>query len=133
MHYSLEHTDSFVHLQFQQPVKMLSSAILNGGLQMADHFINLHVDANFNGATDFENPKTTLMRLANTQCWQGNCVGMMTAANMTSLAQSGQQIENIWIKAFITAGLSNARCAGDTADYQQIGEVPEKTQEQLIF
>ncbi len=58
--------------------------------------------------------------------WKGICVGMMTAANMTSLAQSEQQIENVWIRAFITAGLSNARCAGDTADYQQISEEPKK-------
>ncbi len=33
MRYSLEHTDSFVHLQFQEPVKMLSSAIWNGGVR----------------------------------------------------------------------------------------------------
>ncbi len=128
MKYNLEHTDSFVHLQFQKSVRMLSSAILNGGMQRANHFINLRVDANFNGeCTNFENPKTTLKNLANHHGWQGTCVGMMTAANMTSFAQSEYQAEGIWIRALITSGLSNARCAGDIADYQRMSEQPRKT------
>ncbi len=127
MRYSLEHTNSFVHLHFNKPVRMLSSAILNGGFQQADHFVNLRVDANFKGETNFENPRTTLTDLANLNHWQGTCVGMMTAANMSSLAQSEQKADDIWIRAFVTAGLSNARCAGDIADYQKMIAIPPKT------
>lgn len=128
MLYTLNHTNNFVHLGFYQPVKMLSSAILNGGMQIANHFVNLRVDANFKGErTDFESPQTTLSNLAKSNHWQGTCVGMMTAANMESFAQCELQAEGIWIKALITAGLSNARCAGDIADYKQITATPNKT------
>lgn len=49
MEFTLELTDRFFHVGFENPTRMLSSAILNGGFQKVDHFVNLKVDANFNG------------------------------------------------------------------------------------
>ena len=127
MNFKIEHTDRFFHVEFPEPVRMLSSAILNGGIKYADHFFNTKVDANFNGEkTDFELPAVTLERLAETNGWEGCCVGMMTAALMKTFRRVRVEKQGVWIEVLVTAGVSNARRAGDVADYQFINEACEK-------
>nr|WP_320117114.1 adenosylcobinamide amidohydrolase [uncultured Marinifilum sp.] len=127
MEFKLGLTDDYFHVEFAEPVKMLSSAILNGGFQYASHFLNAKVDANFNGErTDFESPEISLDKLAKKNNWTGNCVGMMTAAYMKSFRSVKIERQGVWIEALVTAGVSNARRAGDLADYQFINEECEK-------
>jgi iron complex transport system ATP-binding protein len=123
MKFVVELTDQFLHVQFETSVRMLSSAILNGGIQQADHFLNTKVDANFRGEkTVFEAPDLTLRRIADSEGWKGNCVGMMTAALMSSFRRVRMEEQGIWIEVFVTSGVSNARRAGDLADYQFMNE-----------
>jgi adenosylcobinamide amidohydrolase len=127
MQYHLEHNDQFVHLAFQQPVKILSSAILNGGIKIADHFFNTKVDANFKGEkTNFEAPIVTLTRMSKENGWKGLCVGMMTAAIMKTFRKVRLEEQGVWIEALVTAGVSNARRAGDPADYAFMNEECQK-------
>lgn len=123
MRYSVELTDQFLHVAFNDSVRMMSSAILKGGLQKADHFLNTKVDANIRGEkTDFESPEITLQRIVDSKNWKGNCVGMMTAALMKSFRSVRMQKQGVWIEAMVTSGVSNARRAGDQADYQFMNE-----------
>ncbi|MFA8432990.1 MAG: adenosylcobinamide amidohydrolase [Marinifilaceae bacterium] len=128
MEFELNITKELFHVGFPKPVRMMSSAILNGGGQWANHFINCRVDANFNGEkTDFEPPVVTVERIAESNGWSGFCVGMMTAANMDSFRRVRREAQGVWIEVFLTAGVSNARRAGDMADYRYIDEVCAKT------
>ncbi|WP_461632791.1 adenosylcobinamide amidohydrolase [Labilibaculum euxinus] len=127
MKFSIELTDQFLHVEFQNPVRMVSSAILNGGCQIVDHFLNTKVDANFKGErTDFESPDITLKEIVDSQNWEGNCVGMMTAALMSSFRRVRVEKQGVWIEVFVTSGVSNARRAGDEADYQFVNEECQK-------
>ena len=40
---SLNHTSKYVHLEFDSPHEVISSAALNGGIVQADHIVNLKV------------------------------------------------------------------------------------------
>ncbi|PKQ65109.1 hypothetical protein BZG02_04570 [Labilibaculum filiforme] len=127
MELSVELTDQYCHIAFNHPVRMISSAILNGGCQYANHFLNVKVDANFNGEkSDFELPNITLQKLVDFQKWKGNCVGMMTAALMSSFRSVRMEKQGVWIEVFVTSGVSNARRAGDKADYRLMNEDCQK-------
>lgn len=127
MKFSVELTDQFLHVEFKKSVRMISSAILNGGCQNADHFLNTKVDANFNGErTDFESPEITLQGIVDSRNWKGNCVGMMTAALMKSFRSVRMEKQGVWIDVLVTSGVSNARRAGDKADYQFMNEDCQK-------
>ena len=127
MRYSVELIDQFVHVEFKDSVRMVSSAILNGGFQTTDHFLNAKVDANFRGEkTDFESPEITLQALVDSKNWKGNCVGMMTAALMSSFRSVRMEKQGVWIDVLVTSGVSNARRAGDKADYQFMNESCQK-------
>ena len=123
MKFDVEVNEQFLHVSFHSPVRMLSSAILNGGIQIADHFLNTKVDANFRGEkTDFEAPDLTLKRIVDSEKWNGKCVGMMTAALMQSFRRVKLEEQGVWIEVLITSGVSNARRAGDKADYLFMNE-----------
>lgn len=127
MEFSVEVNEQFLHVSFNSPVRMLSSAILNGGIQTTDHFLNTKVDANFRGEkTDFEAPDLTLKRIVASEKWSGKCVGMMTAALMKSFRSVKLEQQGVWVEVLVTSGVSNARRAGDHADYQFMNETCAK-------
>ncbi len=120
---TLEHNDDHVHIAFSSPQRVMSSAILNGGLVRADHILNRKVPMT---APSYEAPDINLRRYADTQGWQGKVVGMMTAAPMASLCMEHACIEGVDITALVTTGLNNARRAGDKADVQTLLAVTEE-------
>ncbi len=127
MNYKFDKNDQFFHLEFAEPVNLLSSAVLNGGFCMASHFFNTKVDANFLGEkTEFEKPTVTLSNIADRNKWKGAAVGMMTAALMTSFRRVKLESQGVWIEVLLTSGVSNARRAGDKADYEFMNEACEK-------
>ncbi len=113
----LKHNYNHVHLAFSSPQRVISSAILNGGLTQADHIVNLKVPTSLNAS---EAPDISLQNYANAQGWQGQVVGMMTAASMNSLRIEQTNIEGVDLAAIVTTGLGNARRAGDKADVQEL-------------
>lgn len=113
--YSLEHTSDYVHLQFTRPHRIVSSAVLNGGFVKADHILNLKVPltADYNVS-----PEKTLRIFSHRKLWTGTTVGLMTAALMDTFVLRKESINNTEVAIMVTAGLSNARRAGDKADYR---------------
>jgi len=127
MKYTVNINSSFCHINFHRPVRILSSAIYNGGYIEASNFFNVRVDENFNGKnSEFEKPSLSLEKLAIKENWLGKSVGMMTAAEMHTFSRSKKSAEGVWIEVMLTAGLSNARRAGDKADYLHMHEICEK-------
>ncbi|MRT91867.1 adenosylcobinamide amidohydrolase [Ancylomarina sp. 16SWW S1-10-2] len=127
MNFKFDINDEFFHLEFDEPVNLISSSVLNGGFCKASHFFNTKVDANFLGKkTVFEKPAVTLANIVKANKWKGVAVGMMTAALMASFRRVKLEEQGIWIEVFLTSGVSNARRAGDKADYQFMNEACEK-------
>ena len=119
----LHHNHRHVQLNFACPQRVLSSAILNGGLCQASHILNLKVPKTLN--TD-EAPAASLRNYAHAQGWQGNVVGMMTAASMKSLRIERANIDGVDIAVLVTTGLDNARRAGDRAEVRELLATPEQ-------
>lgn len=113
----LEHCTSHTLLTFSNPQRVISSAILNGGVTQAAHIINLKVPK---VTTSTETPADCILNYALTQKCQGTIIGMMTAASMNSLRIKKVSLGDIELAAIVTTGLSNARRAGDKADVQEL-------------
>jgi len=113
----LEQTDSHIHIEFKRAHHILSSAVLNGGLQQAQHILNMRVEKH---DSPNEAPETTLENYCRHAGWQGQCIGLMTAASMQSLAVEQASIQGVEIAVLVTTGLTNPRRVGDRAEYRQI-------------
>lgn len=123
-HAWLEQTDNHIHVGFDAPHRVLSSAVLNGGLVEAGHLVNLWVS----GADDCEHPpERTLAAYCADAGWTGTCVGMMTAAPLDSLRVARESAQGIDVVVLVTCGLSNARRAGDAAEHREMTATPTET------
>lgn len=112
-------TDNHIHVQLSSTHRILSSAVLNGGLVEADNLLNLKVPKH---SDTIEPPQQTLMNHCERNNLTGTTVGMMTAASMLSFQLKREKVQGVDIAALVTTGLSNPRRAGDTAEYRSIGE-----------
>lgn len=124
---SLHHNNDHVHLAFSSPQRVMSSAILNGGLVHADHILNRKVPKSApENPSSIEAPDISLGRYAEAQGWKGKVVGMMTAAPMASLCIEHACIEGVDVTVLVTTGMNNARRAGDKADVQELMAATEE-------
>lgn len=114
----LEHTADHVHLEFDAPFRVLSSAVLNGGFFLASHYLNLRVAKQPDGP--LAEPARTLRDYCEERGWIGTAVGMMTAASMNSLRVVRESLDGESLAVLVTTGLENARRAGDRADWRQL-------------
>ncbi len=119
----LECTSSHTLVQLEKPHPVISSAVWNGGFVMADHIINLKVKKHSDEFPIYESPEVTLSKYCSSLKRNGLTVGMMTAASMDSLRMTRYVEQGIEIIALVTAGLANARRAGDYADYRVMTEL----------
>ncbi len=113
----LQCNDEHVHIAFSSPQRVMSSAILNGGLVEASHILNRKVGSR---SSSCESPGRSLHDYAAAQSWQGRVVGMMTAASMDSLRIERACVAGVDVAVLVTTGISNARRAGDRADIQEL-------------
>jgi len=121
--FTLDHTDNHVHLALPAPRLVLSSAVLNGGWVRANHIVNLRVPENFKGErTDFQPPEITLADYSRTLGLAGSVVGLMTAASLASLRQVSRRTPPATVTVLVTAGLANAKQAGEAAEWRTIGQ-----------
>ncbi|RTZ97181.1 MAG: hypothetical protein DSY90_08490 [Deltaproteobacteria bacterium] len=112
-----EHTSRHVHIAFPHPRQVLSSAPYNGGWVDADHLLILNVRDNFKGDQGpFEPLHKTFKNYSHRKKWTGKTVGMMTSAKMTSFRKEQRSARGVDIAVLATAGISNARRAGDPAE-----------------
>ncbi len=96
------------------PCKVLSSAVLNGGLQKASALLNMRVEKH--SPLPCLAPEQTLLNKAEELALPSPTVGMMTAASMKSLGQHIEKRSDLTVECWVTSGLSNIRRVGDKAD-----------------
>lgn len=94
--------------------RVLSSAVLNGGLCDVGSFLNLKVDKNM--SLPSLAPEETLSNKAIELLLPQPTTAMMTAASMKSLGYYIESSQELTVECWVTSGLSNARRVGDTAD-----------------
>ena len=115
-------TDQYISCIFDKPYRTLSSAVLNGGFQLASQIANLKVDAHTSYS---ESPQASLQKFADEQGWQGKTIGLMTSASMATFRLAHRKVANIDLAVWVTSGLANLRRVGDQADYCKVDSVPE--------
>lgn len=113
----LEHTPDYIHIAFNTPHQVISSAVLNGGLISADHLVNMKVSGE---SLPLPSPEDTLLEYSRQKGWLGTIIGMMTAASMDSFRVIKETEQGIDIVVLVTTGLSNARRIGDYAEYRHM-------------
>ena len=112
--YLIENTQDYIRFNMKKPCMVLSSAVLNGGFIKAENILNLKVPLHGDYTVT---PDKMLQNFADGLNCRGTTVGLMTAASMKTFTIKKMNFFNSEITVLITAGLSNARRAGDTADY----------------
>lgn len=100
------------------PQRLLSSAPLGGGLGRATAWYNAHV--RHDAPLDPGGPAAVLAHRAARRGLEGAMAAMMTGAAMTSLRLAAAEIEGVRLMLALTAGLANARAAGDTAEMRSL-------------
>ena len=115
--FELKQTPEHICVGFSNEHPVLSSAVFNGGACTASNILILKVAENFKGTKQrVEHPEKTLAEYCKQLQLSGTTVGMMTSASMNSFRQVSRSSQGVEISAMVTAGISNARCAGDRAD-----------------
>ncbi|WPC76047.1 adenosylcobinamide amidohydrolase [Vibrio porteresiae] len=109
----IEHEDYLVFLP-ELPCRVVSSAVLNGGISDTEALLNLRVDKD--EPPPWLPPAQTLTEKAESLQLPFPVTGMMTAASMRSLTQVCKNRGDLKVHAWVTAGLSNTRRVGDVAD-----------------
>jgi adenosylcobinamide amidohydrolase len=118
--FELKQTPEHICVGFSTVHPVLSSAVFNGGACAASNILIMKVAENFEGTKQIvENPENTLAEYCRQLQLSGTTVGMMTSASMDSFRLVSRSSQGVEISAIVTAGISNARCAGDRADWRK--------------
>ncbi len=115
----------------KKPLRVLSSALLNGGLVEANGIINVQVpEGSGKDMHDMHwmGPENFLINTANQlQLPKDQVVGLMTAAKMKNVMASTKKYDNVPLAVFVTAGATVAVTAGEPAasksQLQKIGTI----------
>ena len=117
--FELKQTPDHICVGFPTAHPVLSSAVFNGGACAASNILIMKVDKNVEGQKQIvQNPQTTLAEYCRQLQLHGTTVAMMTAASMDSFRLVSRSSLGVEISALVTAGISNARCAGDRAEWR---------------
>ncbi len=105
-------------VSFESKRTFLSSSVHYGGLQTAQHFINVRVGPS---CPLIERGPTKIICDAQEQRQIiGSAVGMMTAVSMKSSRVCIAEFEGECLAVALTSGVKNARCAGDHAEHRSL-------------
>lgn len=96
---------------FDEPRRVVSSAVLNGGLRLARAILNHQVGKDF----DHRNPEGYLRKVVDELGIEDDVVGLMTAADVDKYGMSVQERGDLSVIAIATAGVSNAAACGEPA------------------
>ena len=119
--FELQQTIEHIWVGFNAERPVLSSAVFNGGDCTASNILIMKVVENYKGGKKIVvNPEVTLANYCRQLQLSGTTVGMMTSASMDSFRLAARSSQGVEITAMVTAGLSNARCAGDRAEWRKI-------------
>ena len=118
LHTSIEDVNAEVDknrlvIMSKSPLKVLSSAGLNGGLVKANGIINIHVTEDIRDEIH-TNPDETLKKaVVRLGFSPEKVVTMMTAADVRNVGVSNQKHQGITLSAFVTAGVDVSATAGE--------------------
>jgi iron complex transport system ATP-binding protein len=99
-----------VRVSSAQPLRVLSSAVVGGGLIEAAEILNLHVHKDFDGAR----PEDDIVRAAARSGVCAPFVGLMTAAETQYARTAVEMLDGLTVAAVASVGLSNVCSAGVT-------------------
>lgn len=131
-----------LQVDFNRPQRVFSSAVFNGGVCTAQHFINLKVDMScplksscpLEQAGDDPIADAFHSYLIPKDINPDTSVGMMTAASVLSTRVVNAEVGGAELIVLLSAGLANARRAGDEAEHRQLHEnVPEVGTINIVF
>ena len=128
--FELKQTPAHIWVGFSSERPILSSAVFNGGRCAASNIVIMKVAENFKGTRQLlQTPEYTLAEYCGQLRLDGTTVGMMTSASMDSFRRVTRLSQGVEISALVTAGISNACCAGDRADWRkfQVDDNPTGT------
>ncbi|MHC1627613.1 MAG: bifunctional adenosylcobinamide hydrolase/alpha-ribazole phosphatase CbiS [Candidatus Nezhaarchaeales archaeon] len=114
-----EVSDGNLIVLFDEPRRVVSSAVLNGGMVYANAILNHQVDKNF----DHKDPEGYLKSVIEELRLKGTIVGLMTAANVEKYGFSRYEEDGIAVTSIITAGVSNASTCGEPIDRHGVGTI----------
>lgn len=117
--FELKVLDDCLLVMFEEPRKVVSSAILNGGFKYAKAILNHQVSRDF----DHRDPEGYLRGVVNKLNIDGEVVGMMTAADVKNYGISYHSYGDLAVTAIVTAGLSNASSCGEPISSDCIGTI----------
>lgn len=100
--------EAAIILHSQQPLQILSSAVVGGGLVRARYILNCHVRKGY----CHPHPAADLAAMAHDLGIGEPFVGMMTAARMHAARTMALHEEKVTVAAIVTAGLSNPATPG---------------------
>jgi adenosylcobinamide amidohydrolase len=103
----IEIDDRNLVIHSQRDLRILSSAILNGGLRRSKTIINHHVPKDFKS----RDPERYLRQVLRKKDFDQNAIGLMTAADVRNA--SILNCTEFPFSLVVTAGVSNAMTAGD--------------------
>ena len=110
--------DNILVIQSKTPLKILSSAIFNGGLKYANTILNIQVPEGLGSDKNdvHWNPEVFLDEQVETlHLEKDKTVALMTAAKMQNLAFSHEKKGEVTLSVFTTAGKTVAVTAGEPA------------------
>jgi len=97
-----------IHVQSEQPLHILSSAVVGGGLTQARFIISRHVDENYNHPDPPQDLRDFAVGCGITEPF----VGLITAAYLDGVKTVTLREKSLMVSTVITAGLSNPTAAG---------------------
>jgi iron complex transport system ATP-binding protein len=105
---TLTHTDEVLIVHSQQPLTVLSSAVVGGGVARVRYLLNRHVHRDY----DCLDPVADLVTFARSQGITEAFVGLMTAVALQKARTSTRRAATLTVAAVVTAGTSNATAPG---------------------
>ena len=104
---------------FEGSRRVLSSAVLNGGLKHARAILNHQVSKDF----DHRDPEEYLRMVVKGLSVEGDVVGLMTAADVSKYGISTQRRGDLSVTAIVTAGVSNAATCGESVSNSSLSTI----------
>ena len=105
---ALTHTAEVLVVHSQQPLTVLSSAVVGGGVARVRYLLNRHVHRDY----DCLDPATDLVAFAQRQGITEAFVGLMTAVSLQKARTITLRAATLTVAAVVTAGTSNATAPG---------------------
>lgn len=112
---TLMRTSDALIIHSTSPLRVLSSAVMGGGLKKVHYIINRHVHKHY----DHPHPDEDMKRFAGEMGITQSCVGLMTAVRLHRARVLTMQMDDVTVVVLGTVGLGNPVATGITPPVKQ--------------